>query len=135
MKTSAVLLLSLLAFSAAVLAGDPEERRDVSLVQLIVNPQVFEGRWVTVNGYLTDAGGLTFLALTREASLSGDVISGIPVSRARTSSQGAVSCLGGYVTLTGKFEKLWGEILGLVEIERAVIWDLEQRRSRECTYP
>jgi hypothetical protein len=134
-NTWAVVLVSLLPFAGAAVAEEQGEVREVSLAQLIVNPLLFEGQRVVARGYLMDAGGLTYLALTREASQTRDVASSVPVARTGGGSRGEVPCLGGYVTLTGRFDKVWGEILGIVEIERAVIWDLEQGRPRECRHP
>ena len=124
-----------MVFAAVSLAGGPGELQEVSLVQLIINPQAYEGRRVSVRGYLTDAGGLTFLMLNREASATKDAASGIPVSRESRTSQGTVPCVGGYVTVTGVFGKMWGEISGLVDIERTSIWDLEGGRAQDCIYP
>jgi hypothetical protein len=73
--------------------------------------------------------------LSREASSSRDAASGIPVSRASRTSRGEVSCVGGYVTLTGTFGKVWGEIPGLVDIDGARIWDLKDGRAQDCIYP
>jgi len=134
-NTWAVVLISSLPFAGVAVAEEQGEAREVSLAQLIVNPLLFEGQRVVARGYLMDAGGLTYLALTREASQTRDVASSVPVARTGKSSRGEVPCLGGYVTLTGRFDEVWGEILGIAEIERAVIWDLEKGRPRECRHP
>jgi hypothetical protein len=50
----------------------------VSLVQLIVNPEKYEGKTIQTKGYLHDAGVAT-LFLTREHAIMGDIDSAIVV--------------------------------------------------------
>lgn len=78
----------------------PPQRVDVSLVNLLTNPDEFSERPVAVHGYLSDLGNGTSLALTRDHAEMGDRQSAVRIANERLPS----ACKSHYVVLWATFE-------------------------------
>jgi hypothetical protein len=115
-------------------SGESDSPTQVSIVALIANPESYVGSKVAVRGYLKSRGGLIFLVGSKEAYLTSDTAAGIPVRPSGT-ARGEVPCIGGYVTLIGMFDRAWGDVAGMVRVERGRLWNLDEGLATDCAFP
>jgi hypothetical protein len=130
-----LILLGLLPLTTvAPASGESGPATQVSLVALMANPEIYVGSKVAVRGYLKSRAGLIFLLNSKEAFLTSDSVAGIPVLASGT-ARGEAPCAGGYVTLIGMFDRGWGDVAGIVSVERGRLWDLDKGLATDCAFP
>lgn len=105
---------------------------EVSLVHLIVSPEQFRGKRVSVRGYVGTTPIGLFLFLSVEARATTNWAESIRVLTHDSKAKADVLCGEGYVSLVGTFGEVEGLILGLHSIESAGLWDLESGRAEDC---
>lgn len=120
----AAAVLFLVLPRAAACAGEPDHRI-VSMVDLLARPSDFEGKIVTVQGYLS----LMRLYLTRDHAEISDAPSSIPV---RGPAPELAKCSDAYVHVVGWFGLRDGEYAIVKALEVSRWTDRKSRRMGEA---
>src|SRR6056297_764269 len=103
----------------------------VSMVKILVRPSEFEGKKISVVGYLSRAHSPA-LYLSKEHALLNDISSGIPVYPEDLSIS---DCMDRFVRITGKFISDAPNEFALAEIEHAFVTTRGDNISTVCSRP
>ena len=98
--------------SSAEVTSDDASTTTVPLVRLLANPELYNGKRVTVTGYYRGGFEESSLYLTRDFSSVGDISSSLWISLPDRSGQKFTNYKRGFVTVTGSFRGSSGARLG-----------------------